>query len=382
MLTSSRSVSPEIRSVPPVIRPDSSQLVSSKNASHQIPVQIFEGHGKWVRCVYFYPDEKKLVTGSHEETLRVWNRMTKVEEVLSGHTGSVQDLDVSRDGKMIVSGSKDKTVRIWNGESGETMHIFKGHEHEVNSVQFSPDASRVVSGSSDSTVQVWSVETGELAFEPIKSHGRASCVRYSPIGDRIASGARTIQIWNAETGSGILSIKNSWVCSLAWTADGTHIIGGCWGEVTIWNSHDGERLHTWKLKPGNQSWIALSLSPTGTHVATSCWNENTALVIDISTGEQKAALKHNKSVYGIAYSPSGRFIATVCNDGNVYLWDAPAVEDPPPKSPKPPFSSFLDRPAVPLARPSGNDRRGLDAFWDTLPNVRIRSHSYILYHEN
>ncbi|KIJ14039.1 hypothetical protein PAXINDRAFT_45714, partial [Paxillus involutus ATCC 200175] len=158
-------------------------------------------HGSWVGCVGFYPDEKKLVTGSGDGTLRIRDRTTGAVEVLHGHRGSVWDVDVSQDGEIVVSGSDDKTVRIWNGKSGETMQVFEGHKNWVRSVQFSPTSSKVVSGSWDGTVRVWSVETGELAFEPIECDGSVNwCVRYSPSGDRIASGARSVQIWDAETG--------------------------------------------------------------------------------------------------------------------------------------------------------------------------------------
>ncbi|KAF8834616.1 WD40 repeat-like protein, partial [Paxillus ammoniavirescens] len=176
-------------SVSSVIMSSSSQSVASKNVSDPVPVQGFEVHENWVICVRFCPNEGKLVTGSSDNTLRIWDHPTGAVEVLRGHSRSVQDVDVSRDGKMIVSGSNDATVRIWNRELGETIHVCKGHEDDVMSVQFSPDSSRVVSGSDDSTVRVWSIETGELAFEPIKCHGEVWCVRYSPSADRITSGA-------------------------------------------------------------------------------------------------------------------------------------------------------------------------------------------------
>ncbi|KAF8834106.1 WD40 repeat-like protein, partial [Paxillus ammoniavirescens] len=127
-----------------------------------------------VRCVRFCPDEKKLVTGSSDSKIRILDKTTGAVEVLRGHSGWVQDVDVSQDGNLIVSGSEDKTIRIWNWEMGETMHVLEGHERWVDSVQFSPDASRVASGSYDSTVRVWSVETGELVFEPIKCHREVS----------------------------------------------------------------------------------------------------------------------------------------------------------------------------------------------------------------
>ncbi|KIJ08256.1 hypothetical protein PAXINDRAFT_18597, partial [Paxillus involutus ATCC 200175] len=131
----------------------------------------------------------------------------------------------------------------------------------------------------------------------------------------------------------------------------------------------------------NGNWIELSLSPSGSHLATSAWNDNTAFVFDVSTGEQIAALKHSTNVNGISYPPSGKFIATGCDDKKVYLWEAPA-EDPQPKSSALPFSSLLDRPAISLAGPSRNNGRELDAFWDTLPNVRIHFHSSTFAHNN
>ncbi|KAF8838099.1 WD40 repeat-like protein [Paxillus ammoniavirescens] len=372
MSTSSRSVSSESANVPSVVASPSSQLMSSDKANHRVPVQVFEGHKGGVNCVCFYPDESKLVSGSDDGTLRIWDRKTGAVEVLKGHTNTVMDVDVSRDGKLLVSGGMDETVRIWNGESGETMHVFEGHKKRVRSVEFSQDSTRVVSGSMDETVRVWSVETGKLAFEPIECHGLVWCARYSPSGDRIASAAESIQIWNAETGRGILSIRNWSVSSLVWTADGTHVIGGdSQGNITIRNSHNGERLRTWKAHRNNSGITILSLSPTGTHLASSNWREKLAFVWNISTGEQVAAFKHSQESNGIAYSPSGKFIATACHNSNIYVWEAPMFEDPRTKAQKsrpPSFSWLLDRPAIPPAGPSRNDKRGLDGFWDSLPN--------------
>ncbi|KIJ08679.1 hypothetical protein PAXINDRAFT_46466, partial [Paxillus involutus ATCC 200175] len=276
-----------------------------------------EGHENAVNHVCFYPDENKLVSGSEDRTLRIWDRNTGAVEVLNGHTGRVWEVDVSRDGKMIVSGSADRTVRVWNGESGEMMNIFSGHWGEVNSVEFSRDSNRVVSGSDDRSVRVWSLETGELAFEPVECRGRVFCVRYSPSGDRFASGANCVQIWDAQTGVSILSMRNSAVTSLAWIGDGTHFIGGRKSQVTIWNSHNGEPLRTWKA---HNDCIALSLPLAGSHVVTPD-EKKTALVFDVSTGKQVGALTHDTTILGIVYSPSGKFIATGCRDNKVYLWE-------------------------------------------------------------
>ncbi|KAF8834268.1 WD40 repeat-like protein [Paxillus ammoniavirescens] len=370
MHTSSRSVSLELARDPSVASSSSSQSVSSENARRRVPVQVFEGHEHWVNCACFYPHEDKLVSGSNDNTLRIWDQKTGAVEVLRGHSDAVWDVDVSRDGKMVVSGSLDETVRIWDGESGEVMHVLEGHEGHVFSVGFSPDSSRVASGSSDATVRVWLLDSetgGSLAFEPIECYGTVCCVCYSPSGDRIASGAESVQIWDAETGTGILSIRDSDVASLAWTADGAHITGGRMGEVTMWNSRNGQQLRTWKAHDPHR-WIAVAASPTGIHVVTWQDEKKTAFVFDVSTGTQVAALEHNQDVSGIAYTPSGRFIATVSDDKKVYLWAAPTIEGPQLQAQS--SSSFLDQPAIPRPGPSRSNAGGIDGFWSN-PDIHL-----------
>ena len=76
---------------------------------------------------------------------------------LKGHLGRVFSVSFSPDGKRIVSGSFDKTVKVWDAQTGQETLTLKGHSDTVLSVSFSPDGKRIVSGSSDHTVKVWDV---------------------------------------------------------------------------------------------------------------------------------------------------------------------------------------------------------------------------------
>ena len=79
---------------------------------------------------------------------------------LLGHSGSVRSVSFSPDGSRIVSGSGDSTVRVWDAVTEKVINTLTGHSDFVMSVSFSPDGSRIVSGSWDNTVRVWDALLG------------------------------------------------------------------------------------------------------------------------------------------------------------------------------------------------------------------------------
>ena len=92
--------------------------------------------------VAFSPDGQRIVSGSDDSTVRVWDAATgqPVGQPLTGHTGAVTSVAFSPDGKRIVSGSCDKTVRLWDADTGQPVgEPLTGHTDAVSSVAFSPD---------------------------------------------------------------------------------------------------------------------------------------------------------------------------------------------------------------------------------------------------
>ena len=82
--------------------------------------------------------------------------------VLTGHTGFVTSVAFSPDGTKIVSGSWDRKVRVWDAESGQPVHEepLTGHTDLVHSVAFSPDGTKIVSKSHHETI-IWDATKGE-----------------------------------------------------------------------------------------------------------------------------------------------------------------------------------------------------------------------------
>ena len=78
-------------------------------------------------------------------------------QTLKGHAFSVRSVAFSPDGQRIVSGSADKTVKIWDANSGKELQTLRGHASGVRSVAFSPDGQRIASGSADKTLKIWAL---------------------------------------------------------------------------------------------------------------------------------------------------------------------------------------------------------------------------------
>ena len=142
--------------------PDGSRIVSGSfdntvlvwDAVSGVLEKTLEGHTDHVMSVVWHGD--KIVSGSEDKTVRVWDSQTGAELMrLEGHTDCVDS--VSSSGTLIVSGSDDKTVRVWDSHTGAELMRLEGHREYVSSVSFSPDGSRIVSGSWDKTVRVWDV---------------------------------------------------------------------------------------------------------------------------------------------------------------------------------------------------------------------------------
>jgi WD40 repeat protein len=91
---------------------------------------------------------------------RAWDTGKEVQK-LTGHQGGVLSVAVTPDGRYIVSGSLDQTVRVWERDTGKEVQKLTGHQDWVRSVAVTPDGRYIVSGSNDETVRVWERDTGK-----------------------------------------------------------------------------------------------------------------------------------------------------------------------------------------------------------------------------
>lgn len=92
------------------------------------PLRTFKGHIDFIRAVAVFPDKRRMVTGSMDSSLRLWDLKTgAVLKNMEGHRSAVRTMAVSPDGKLIASGDESGVLIAWHGESGETLTKVKAH---------------------------------------------------------------------------------------------------------------------------------------------------------------------------------------------------------------------------------------------------------------
>jgi WD40 repeat protein len=103
-------------------------------------------------------DGAYALSASWDKSLRLWELATgNTTRTFVGHTNDVLSVSFSADNRQIVSGSRDRTIKLWNtlGDCKFTI-TDKGHTEWVSCVRFSPNPQNpvIVSAGWDKLVKV------------------------------------------------------------------------------------------------------------------------------------------------------------------------------------------------------------------------------------
>jgi WD40 repeat protein len=297
----------------------------------------------------------------------VETRSTRLERVLTGHTGAATSSAFTPDGQSVISGGIDKTVRQWTLATGQSPRSFAGPTDAVTGVAVSGDGTRVAAVSADKSVRVWNVADGVLVGAvtvpaPIRRLvAAADGARFATAGDEplvrlfeFASG-RELQHWPSGGTLAGLALANGgrphWslteggvrvereVVAKQWSADAAKVLTAVWtpdgkqivtcGEdrtVKLWN-RDGTLAKSLTQHPVPPTCIAVrpdgALLAVGGQVGAAYASISLWRMAD---GAALPALNTPAGVAAIALSVDGRLaVAGVDQRVRVYGQDPPVL---------------------------------------------------------
>ncbi|XP_004396122.1 PREDICTED: autophagy-related protein 16-1 isoform X3 [Odobenus rosmarus divergens] len=189
------------------------------------------GHSGKVLSAKFLLDNARIVSGSHDRTLKLWDLRSKVciktvfagsscndivcteQCVMSGHfdkkirfwdirsesivremelLGKITALDLNPERTELLSCSRDDLLKIIDLRINAVRQTFSAPGFKCGSdwtrVVFSPDGGYVAAGSAEGSLYVWSVLSGKVEKVLSKQHGSSiNAVAWSPSGSHVVS---------------------------------------------------------------------------------------------------------------------------------------------------------------------------------------------------
>lgn len=191
--------------------------------------QTLKGHKGGVHAVAFSPQADRLVTGSLDGTLRLWDLKTSKEIMqFPGITDQVHSVAYAANGKRILSGhfgpKSEFLVRLWSVENGKEIRKFKGHLQNVTAVYFLPDGKSAVSTGMDGVAILWNLDEGK-EIRRMTHTGGIYGASLSADGKRLLTagfGDQTVRLWELEKGRQLKSFDKHGAAALgvAFSKDG------------------------------------------------------------------------------------------------------------------------------------------------------------------
>ena len=140
---------------------DSKILTSSGNIVYLrtregVLLDSLVGHEGEIDHVEFSPDQKLILTASHDNTIKVWDLDGEMIKTIGNHQDMVRVARFSPDGNYIVSGSNDNKIKIWE-KKGRFLTELSGHKEVIYDCSFSPDGASIISASGDGSVKAWNL---------------------------------------------------------------------------------------------------------------------------------------------------------------------------------------------------------------------------------
>ena len=297
-------------------------------------LHTLEEHTGWVHSVAFNPDGRLLISGSQDQTARVWDVSTALttdivrrDQVLPRKPGflpsPVCSVAFSPAGRVLAWSSEDGSVHRWDLVTNQEVQPELKCTSFVCSVAFSPDGQFLAAASSNLLVLWDLVKNVEEQYLQGHTH-LVQDVAFSPDGRVLASAGadKTVRLWDVMSHQEIRSLAGHRepVWSVVFSPDGRTLASGSYDKtVRLWDVAQGRTVRRLGEHPGGAN--SAAFSPDGRILAVA--SSDAVVMWDVTKGQEIDCLRgHAHLVQSVAFSPDGRFLASGSWDKTVRLWSA------------------------------------------------------------
>ena len=115
-------------------------------------------------CVNFHPNVSLAVSGSFDETVRLWNlQRNTCHRTICAHSEAVTGVDFNRDGSILASGSYDGLIRLWDSSTGQCLKtLVYGEAPPIGNISFSPNSFQLLASSLDNKIRLWDIANNRV----------------------------------------------------------------------------------------------------------------------------------------------------------------------------------------------------------------------------
>ena len=283
------------------------------------------GHQREVTALGADAEHRRLVSGSNDATLRVWDGADGKPVAEIGRFGlGVRGISVFAGGSLALVGSADGRVDLLDLDTHERVARLSATDRSaVTAVAVSADGRVGVCASRDGKLRVWDIAARSLRHT-IQSHKeRVTSVAISGDGVRAVSGSEdgTVRVWNLELAGRrhTLSGHTDAVNGVALSADGRTLLSASSDRtIMLWDAEQGVRLKTLAGHPASVTAIAIAADGRR---AVSGSSDGSARLWDVGSGQSLAVLSgHSDAVNAVVIDAAGSRAATGSADRSVKLW--------------------------------------------------------------
>ncbi|KAJ3080755.1 hypothetical protein HDU99_007495 [Rhizoclosmatium hyalinum] len=168
-------------------------------------IKVLKGHLLPVWTVSFSIDDRCLVSGSRDRSVRVWNlndtpllegnQEDSTEK--QGHHCTIMAIAVSSKSKIVVAGDKEGYIKLWSTVTGHCVKTMK-QDIMIRALCISPNEKFIAVGGYDGSVKLWDMESG-LCIQEYEGHTKAIlAVAFLADAKTVVSSSydETVRVWS------------------------------------------------------------------------------------------------------------------------------------------------------------------------------------------